>query len=682
MRKTICLSIASIAVLQGAEQLEAISVNEKIDTKIVENVSGAEVKSADLADALNKNVPSISLIRRSGIANDIILRGQKRDNINITIDGAKICGACVNRMDPPTSHVVTHAIENVEVREGPFDIEEFGVLSGSVKVTTKKPTKKLTGELGINAGSFGYKKLSGTVSGGSDKVRMLFSASAEESKQYEDGNGNNFAEQLTNYTSRTISTTDDGFNYSNADRNRDSFDKKMVMGKVFIDIADEQELRLSYTANRSTDVLYPSSKMDALSDDSDIFNVEYTAKNLSSYSTQFDIQVYNSKVDHPMSTKYRALANTSGNYMTHHLTTDMKGLKVKNKLNAFGGEVTYGVDTSKRNWDGVFTVTSLTNAFPVRNIGTSIADVDTKNMGLFIKSKKTIGKVDVEFGARYDDTSIDTKSSTERDNDYEALSANVFATYKADDETKFFAGIGKSSRVPDARELYNARYKLETGKVPIRVVNGNPNLDQTTNYELDVGVEKQYDNGSIKVKTFYSKLKDYIYYNGNPAIKSNNFENIDATIYGAELSGVYFVSDTVTLDAGFSYKRGKKDTQTTGQTNKNLAEITPMKLNTTLSYDYDSQGSVELSAIASDKWSNVDSENGEQKLAGYGVFNLKTTREFDNGFVITAGVDNLTDKTYTTTNTYKDLILMTDGTDTMLINEPGRYIYLNAKYQF
>jgi len=682
VRKTICLSIASIAVLQGAEQLEAISVNEKIDTKIVENVSGAEVKSADLADALNKNVPSISLIRRSGIANDIILRGQKRDNINITIDGAKICGACVNRMDPPTSHVVTHAIENVEVREGPFDIEEFGVLSGSVKVTTKKPTKKLTGELGINAGSFGYKKLSGTVSGGSDKVRMLFSASAEESKQYEDGNGNNFAEQLTNYTSRTISTTDDGFNYSNADRNRDSFDKKMVMGKVFIDIADEQELRLSYTANRSTDVLYPSSKMDALSDDSDIFNAEYTAKNLSSYSTQFDIQVYNSKVDHPMSTKYRALANTSGNYMTHHLTTDMKGLKVKNKLNAFGGEVTYGVDTSKRNWDGTFTVTSLTNAFPVRNIGTSIADVDTKNMGLFIKSKKTIGKVDVEFGARYDDTSIDTKSSTERDNDYEALSANVFATYKADDETKFFAGIGKSSRVPDARELYNTRYKLETGKAPVKILNGNPNLDQTTNYELDVGVEKQYENGSIKVKTFYSKLKDYIYYNGNPAIKSNNFENIDATIYGAELSGVYFVSDTVTLDAGLSYKRGKKDTQTTGQTNNNLAEITPMKLNTTLSYDYDSQGSVELSAIASDKWSNVDSENGEQKLAGYGVFNLKTTREFDNGFVITAGVDNLADKTYTTTNTYKDLILMTDGTDTMLINEPGRYIYLNAKYQF
>jgi iron complex outermembrane receptor protein len=682
VKRSIYLSLASIAVLHGAEELEAISVNETIDTKVVKNISGEEVKSADLAEALNKNMPSISLIRRSGIANDIILRGQKRDNINITIDGTKIYGACVNRMDPPTSHVVTHAIENVEVREGPFDVEEFGVLSGSVKITTKKPTEEVTGELSINAGSFGYKKLSGTISGGTEKVRMLFSASAEEGEQYEDGNGDNFSEQLRAYTSTTASTGDDGFNYSNAHKNMDAFDKKMYMGKVFIEVADDQELRLSYTANRSTDVLYPSSKMDALWDDSDVLNAEYTAKNLSKYSKQLDVQLYNSKVEHPMSTKYRAMATKSGQYMTHELTTDMKGLKIKNKVDAFGGEVSYGVDTSQRNWDGAYTVSSLSNAFPVKAIGASIADVDTQNIGLFLKSKKSIGEIDVEFGVRYDDTSIDTQSITEKDNNYKALSANVFATYNADSNTKYFAGLGKSSRVPDARELYNTKYKMEVGKAPVRVVNGNPSLEQTTNYELDLGVEKQYEQGNIKVKTFYSKLKDYIYYNGNPAITSNNFENIDATIYGAEVSGAYFVSDTVTFDAGVSYKKGKKDTQPTGQTNTNLAEITPMKLNATLSYDYDSQGSVQLSTIASSAWDEVDSENGEQKLAGYGVFNIKSTREFDNGFVITAGVDNIADKTYATTNTYKDLILMTDGTDTMLINELGRYMYLNASYKF
>ncbi len=671
MKKIIYLSLAVIATLEAEELLEDISITEQGTTQVVKNIAGEQLKSADLADALHKNVPSISLIRRSGIANDIILRGQKRDNINVTIDGAKIYGACVNRMDPPTSHVVTHAIEDVVVQEGPFDVEEFGALSGSVKVQTKKPSKEVHGDLSVNAGSFGYQKASGTISGGTDKVRVLFSASHETGEQYEDGNGDNFAEQLTNYTSSTTSPSDDNFVYSTENENRDAFKKTMYMGKVFVDFTPDQALELSYTANRSDNVLYPSSKMDALYDDSDILNLQYAIKNLSKYSKKLDFQLYNSKVEHPMSTKYRKAGQTK--YMTHFLTTEMTGVKVKNAVDAFGQNISYGVDGSKRNWDGQYNMTNVATG-AVKNMRKSINDVDTKNVGLFAKSKKTMGKLDLEFGARYDDTSITTASNTLKGNDYNALSANVFANYHVNDDTKYFAGIGKSSRVPDARELYNTKTNGS--------INGNPNLNQTTNYELDLGVEKEFDSGSVKVKTFYSKLKDYIYYNGNPTVTQNNFENIDATIYGVELSGSYMPTDDVYLWAGLAYKKGTKDTQTTGQTGTNLAEITPLKLNATASYDYDENGMIEVSLVASDRWDNIDSENGEQILAGYGIVNLKTTRSFDNGLEFTLGVDNALDKNYATTNTYKDLILMTDGSDTMLINEPGRYVYLNAKYAF
>ena len=671
MKKVIYLSLAVIATLQAEELLENISVTEKATTQVLKNISGEELKSADLADALQKNVPSISLIRRSGIANDIILRGQKRDNINVTIDGAKIYGACVNRMDPPTSHVVTHAIANVVVQEGPFDVEEFGVLSGSVKIKTKKPSKELHGDLSLNGGSFGYKKASSTISGGTDKVRFLFSASNETGEQYQDGNGNNFAKQLESYTASTQSPKDDPFVYAPNNRNMDAFEKTMYMGKVFVNFTPDQELQLSYTANRSDNVLYPSSKMDALYDDSDILNVKYAIKNLSSYSKKLDLQLYNSKVEHPMSTKYRKAGQTK--YMTHFLTTEMTGLKVKNSIDAFGQNISYGVDGSQRNWDGQYNMTNVGTGV-VTNMRKSIDHVETKNVGLFVKSKKSMGKIDMEMGARYDDTSITTASTTLKSNEYNALSANVFANYNLNDNTKYFAGLGKSSRVPDARELYNT--------TPKGGINGNPNLNQTTNYELDLGVEKSFDGGTIKLKSFYSKLKDYIYYNGNPNVKKNNFENIDASIYGAELSGSYMPTDELYLSAGVAYKKGQKDTQTTGQTGKNLAEITPLKLNAKASYDYDENGMVEVSLIASDRWSNIDAENGEQTLAGYGIVNLKTTRNLDNGLEFTLGVDNAFDKTYATTNTYKDLILMTDGSDTMLMNEPGRYVYLNAKYAF
>ena len=679
MGKTIYLSFACIVTLQASEQLADINITEQapVNTKVVKNVSGEEVKSADLADALSRKVPSISLIRRSGIANDITLRGQKRDNINVTIDGAKICGACVNRMDPPTSHIVTHAIDDIEIKEGPFDVEEFGTLSGSVKVTTLKPSKEIGGEVSLNGGSFGYKKASGTISGGGDKVRFLFSASTEQGEQYEDGNGDNFSEQLANYTEGNPDTAK--FNYAPKHRDMDAFEKTMYMGKVFVDITDDQELKLSYTANRSDDILYPSSKMDAEYDDSDMINLEYSLDNLSDFSKKLEIQLYNSQVEHPMSTKYRAVAQGSGKYMTHYLTTDMKGAKLKNSADAFGGEITYGVDTSKRNWDGKYTVTTIDGSKPKMTIGKSIDDVDTDNVGIFFKGKKSFGAVELEAGLRYDDTTIDTSSATEKDKDYKSTSASLFASYRATKDTKLFAGVGKSNRVPDARELYNTKYNT-TEKPTKKILNGNPSLNQTTNYEIDAGVEQYFPNGQIKFKTFYSKLKDYIYYNGS--LRKNNFENIDANIYGAELSGTYLATDDLYLDAGLSYKKGEKDTLTTGQTDKDLADISPMKLNASVTYDYDDEGNVQLSFVAVDDWTDIDSENGEQELAGYGVINFKTSREFDNGLIVLFGVDNVLDKSYTTTNTYKDLILMTDNSDTMLINEPGRYFYLNGTYRF
>jgi len=675
MKKTIYLSMVCMVALQAGETLDDIDVVEELTTEVVRNVSGEEVKSADLAEALNDTVPSVSLIRRSGIANDVTLRGQKRDNITVTIDGAKVCGACVNRMDPPTSHVVTHAIDDVEIVEGPFDVEEFGTLSGGIKVKTRKPSQELSGDVSLNAGSFGYQKASGTISGGTDNVRVLFSASTETGEQYEDGDGNNFAEQLENYTEGTTAAP---YNYSDQYRDMDAFEKTMYMGKIFIDPTENQEIRLSYTANRSDDVLYPSSKMDAIYDDSDVFNAEYTLKNLGSFSKKLDLQVYNSQVEHPMSTEYRVAGEDS--YMVHKLTTEMTGAKLKNSMDVAGNrEITYGIDTSERNWDGHYFMGSKSTGM-YKETGISIDDVDTDNVGVFVKCKRDLGKVKLAWGARYDDTSIDTKSATEPDQDYQGFTGNVLLSYAPQGDVNYFIGAGKSNRVPDARELYNTKYmKTDDGSV-MRIVNGNPNLDQTSNYEADVGVEKFFDKGQIKVKTFYSKLKDYIYYNAS--LKKNNFENIDATVYGVELSGSYMVSDALSLDAGLAYKRGEKDDQPTGQTDTDLADISPLKINATATYDYDDQGSVALSMVARDKWRDYDSDNGEQELDGYAVFNFKTTREFDNGLALTAGVDNILDKTYAITNTYKDLILMTDGGDTMLINEPGRYMYLNAKYQF
>ena len=437
---TVC-NVAAAADNAPSEELPTIEVvGQKIS-----DVNVNEVKSADLAEALTKKIAGISLVRRSGIANDIILRGQKKDNINILFDNSKVYGACPNRMDPPTSHILTNNVDSVEVIEGPYDVESFGTLSGAVLITTKKPEEGFQGEASLNLGSWDYQKFAATLSGGSEKVRGLLSFSQETGGQYEDGDGNDFYQQIENY--------DPTKNYKLEYADLDAYEKSTLMAKVYVDIADNQDMELSYTANRSDDVLYPSSGMDALYDDSDIINFDYAITDLGEYSKELNVQIYNSEVKHPMSTFYRLSsgATDSDNNVISYLETKMQGAKLINTMDISSAtELKAGIDLNQRNWDGAYEGFGSKLGVTGRE---SIPDVDTENQALFVELSQDFNELNLKYGARFDDTSI-TPNSTQHtltSNDYSAFSAFVFSTYQLNETQKLFAGVGRASRVPDAR---------------------------------------------------------------------------------------------------------------------------------------------------------------------------------------------------------------------------------------
>lgn len=650
MKKILSLSLIATAVLLNAsevETLETISVVETANSTIVKDISAEQLKSADLAEALSKNVPSISIVRRSGIANDIILRGQKKDNINILLDDAKIYGACPNRMDPATSHVLSNNVQSVKVIEGPYDVENFGTLSGLVKVETKEPTKDVHGEINLNAGSNDYRKASATVTGGTDRVKLLVSTSTEQSDQYKDGNGDNFSEQQK---AKGITTTNQYI-----DQNKKAYEKKTLLTKGQFNITDDSELKLSYTANRSDEVLYPTGTMDADYDDSNIYTVGYTARNLGDLSKELNLDYYYSNVDHPMSTKLRNSGST--NYMTARYKTSIWGSKIKNSMEVADSLVTVGLDTSVRNWKGeMYRTNAATGATSMNSI--PLASTDTTNKAIFSKVEKSFGKLDLGVGTRYDYTDVDSSNEAKADKKYVGLNANVFGIYNVDEKMKYFAGVGKSSRVPDARELYSST--------------GNSNLDQIKNYEADLGFDKTIGNFNIKPKLFYSVLKDYIYNTGT------SFENIDAKIYGLDISGLYAMTDNLSLDYGVAYQRGKKDDNAT---DKDLAEIPPLKANLALNYEMD-KSKYTAEVVAVDRWNSYDSSAKEQELAGYALFNLKYANQLHKNFGVTIGVDNLFDKLYNSTNTYQDITYASVGSERVLFNDPGRYGYVNLKYSF
>lgn len=662
MNKIIPLSLGVLASLYATEvELAPIGVESTIITEVAQNAQ----TSADVAAALSVSVPSIDMSRRSGIANDILIRGQKRDNINVEVDGTKVYGACPNRMDPPASHIVANQIDSIEVTEGPFDVESFGVLSGGIKIKTKKPTADEIGEINVGFGSFGYKKFGASASGGTEKVRAVVAVSRESSDQYLDGNGDSIATQIDNNANKDFSNLK-GTKLKPEYKDMEAYTKTSAMSKVFVTITKDQELRLSATANRSEDVIYGNAKMDALWDDSNIYSVAYNIKNIGDTYKSVNIQYFHSEVDHPMSNKYRMASNMMD--MTSHLSTSMDGLKLKNNLLLNGHNVTVGLDASKRNWDGRYynTTTKVAHFTPK-----SIDNVDTTNMAAFVSVKNSYKNVDVNFGARYDATQI--THATLHSNDYSSLNANLMATLKMSKSDKIFLALGQASRVPDARELY---FINSMGKQV-----GTDTLNQTINQEIDLGYEKNSDSFRFKIKAFYSMLQDYIYI--KKGAMTNAFSNIDATIYGSELSASYFATDDISLDLGASYKVGQKSEALPTQTDTDLADIAPLRGNLALNYEYANNSLATLEVQASDTWIDIDSDNGEQELAAWTILNFKMKHALNKQLDFTFGVNNIFDETYAQSNTYADLTLITSSsTDVMLMNEPGRYVYTNIDFKF
>ena len=660
MKRIVSLSLLTFSVLSAAEvELSPIAVESTVITEVAQKAQ----TSADVAQALSEAVPSIDMNRRSGIANDVFIRGQKRDNISVEVDGTKVFGACPNRMDPPISHIVANQIDEIDVIEGPYDVENFGTLSGGIQIKTKKPTAEEKGEINVGFGDYGYKKFGASASGGNNFIRVSASASMESSDQYKDGNGDTLATQVDNYAATNpADPVLQKRKYQTKYHDMEAYSKKSAMAKAFITTAKDQELRLGVTANRSTNILYANTPMDAAYDNSNIYSVEYNIDNLTDSYKNINLQYYHSDVDHPMDTKYRVAGAMM--YMTNQLQTSMDGIKLKNSFDFIGHKLLVGLDASNRMWQGEsFMTNTMTGVEGVHSV--SLTHTETKNQAIFATLDKSYGSLDVSIGARYDSTNITPANIALRSNDYSALSANILTTYNLNKENKIFLGVGQASRVPDARELY-----LEA--------TANQNLDQVTNQEADLGYEISNNILKFKLKGFYSKLHNYIYLH-----KGATFENINATVYGGELSASVYATDSLTIDMGASYKRGKKDKALLGQTGTNLADMAPLRGNIAANYEYMNNSVATIEVVASEKWSDIDAENGEQELAAWGILNMKVKQAINKQFDFTIGVNNLLDATYIQSNSYVDLTLIATGTSqTMLLNEPGRYIYTNLDFKF
>jgi iron complex outermembrane receptor protein len=313
-----------------------------------------------------------------------------------------------------------------------------------------------------------------------------------------------------------------------------------------------------------------------------------------------------------------------------------------------------------------------TQPFPAPKLH-SIYDVDTDDYGSYLKDKYVMGDLTWNLGLRFDHVETSTPRAGDRDRSFDGLGGNVLASYRLNDTVTLFAAAGSAMRVPDPKELY---YRNKKG-----VMIGNDALDPVRNYEVDAGVEFSYGDASLRIKGFYNYLQDDILFNSSLNKGMGKYENVDATIYGVEINGDYRWSDALSFDAALAWNRGEKKDPLTGQSDTDLPDIAPLHFNAGVTWTPWDDTMLRAEFLAAARWDRIDSENGEQVIAGWGIVNLKAQKSWGEHLELTVGVDNLFDKTYAVSNTYKDLILISDGLP-MVLNEPGRYVYTNIRWKF
>jgi len=325
----------------------------------------------------------------------------------------------------------------------------------------------------------------------------------------------------------------------------------------------------------------------------------------------------------------------------------------------------FGVDYSKREWEGKYFNNGTFKGY-------SINQAETENRAIFVDTTTEIGANLLRVGLRYDDSEI-TNGGGFQNRDFTSLNGYIFDTYTFDNGLSIFGGVGISHRVPDGRELY---FQKKGNLI------GTPTLNQTKNLEFDLGLKKSFGNSYLKLKLFYSKLDDYIYFHTKES-NQNLFENIDAKIYGVELTGAILFGEKLSVEYGVTYQRGKKDKPLEGQSDLDLADIAPLRGSIIATYNFDDKTELSLEVIGQSRWSKYDGDNGEQEIAGFVVANVKLKRELSRNLEVTLGVDNIFDKTYTPSNTYNDLtLIMTGAKKKVKLNDTGRYIYTNISYKF
>ncbi len=666
----LCSMLGTAGQVVAAENLmlDEIVVKGEKEAPNQESLSIKEVRESpakDIGEALEQ-VEGMDIVRKGAIANDVVLRGFQRDNINVLVDGAKIFGACPNRMDPPAFHFDFAEVEQIRIIKGPYDIENPGSLGGAVEIQSKWPHKGFGSDLNLTYGSYNAVSGSVTASYGTDMLDGLLGYAYKRSDVPKSGNGKLITDiypaiSPNRYRLDTIDSK--------------AYEINTGWAKFGFNPTSTSRSEISYSYQDAEHVLYPYLKMDADYDRTNLLNWTYRIGKISPLVKELKLQAYWDRVSHLMNDSLRqsSVVQFRGFSMQTDAKTQGVGAKMQCSLAAGPGSLTAGLDYYDRNWDALNQRASFTMTNPFTPVN-MIPDVYVDNVGMFVTYDLPLAEqVNVKAGIRGDLTwvkadKVNTPALASGSTDFGEVSANIQLTYKPVKEVELFLGLGRGVRPPDPEELY-----IDVpAAAPAVTWRGNPGLKPTINHEADLGIKYATDRFYVNTSLFYSDLTDYVnFFQASPSLKS--YQNIDATIWGAELGSQFSLPYDLFLKGTLSYTEGRNK-----DGDRPLSEIPPLRGMVAIRYD-NGTFFVEAAENMAREQDRVDSGLNEQPTAGWATTDLKAGYHY-KALSVYGGIYNVFDKQY-----YNNLSYLRDPFTSgvgVKVPENGRNLYITVAYTF
>lgn len=671
--------------------LEEITVRGEEEPTWEETLTIREVRESpakDVGEALQR-IEGVNIVRKGAIANDIVLRGLQRDNVNVLLDGVRIYGACPNRMDSPAFHYDFAEVGQIRIVKGPYDPENPGSMGGLVDVRTKETKQGPGAELNGTYGSYDARAVSATASYGTGLWDGLVGYAYKDSGVPEDGHG----DRITSIYPDSGTPMEVGRGYQEDDEDSLAYVINTVWTKWGLRPTANSKATLNYSYQDAAHVLYPYLLMDADYDRTHRMNGIYAISDISDILEGLELQAYWDRVDHLMDNRYRkAAVGTPDDYtMSTDADTTTWGAKLSGDWAAGQrGTLKTGVDFYRRNWDADNTLVMQPTPGNFMSVHQSmIPNVDLDNWGVFAEYTRPLGqKLTALAGVRADFTRAEAHDldgtrfaiyrayhpGAEEDQDFQEVSGNMQLTYQATSALEFFLGAGRGVRPPDPQELYIGLAR--GGTMPNWF--GNPTLKPAKNYQADLGAkvftERFYANASV----FYSFVDDFIDVadapdpdGAGPLKPARTYENVDARFWGFELGSEMSLPWDLFLRGSLSLVRAENASGDSW-----LSEIPPLKGLVALRYDVD-RWFMEVAENFADRQSQVDSSLNEEETAGWATTDLKAGYRY-RALAVYAGVNNLFDRYYFTHLSYQ----RDPFGSGLKVPENGRNYYLTATCEF